>query len=174
MDCVLLLYEGGECITEGLRSYLTALVGVSLISAAVLSLIPKGSVKRAAGLTCGLILAITAIQPITTIQDFTLAQAISRVWMQTESARTGIEVKNRELVSAIIKQKSETYILDKADKMGLKLTAEVTVKDDGVYPYPSGAVLTGRYTDLQQEELERYITNETGIPPEAQIWKRTE
>ena len=44
-------------MTQALRSYLLAIVAVSLLTAILLGLLPKGGVRRAAGLTCAMALA---------------------------------------------------------------------------------------------------------------------
>ena len=90
--------------------------------------------------------------------------------LEQDAARTGVEVKNRELVSAIIKEKCETYILDKAAELGLALTAEVTVGGEAVYPYPVSVQLTGTPNAEQKLQMQRYIERELAIAKEEQTW----
>lgn len=158
-------------MTQALRSYLLAIVAVSLLTAILLSLLPKGGVRRAAGLTCAMALAVVVLRPAAVLDGESLSRAIARLEMESEQVRTGVEVKNRELVAAIIKQNAETYILDKAASMGLELLAEVTVEGGSGYPYPAAAVLTGSPTPDQQKKLEAYITENLAIPAERQTWK---
>ena len=86
-------------------------------------------------------------------------------------ARTGVEVKNRELVAEIIKQNAETYILDKASSMGLDASVEVTVEGEMTYPYPAAVCITANAAEAQKRQLGTYISENLAIPAERQTWK---
>lgn len=163
-------------MTQALRSYLLAIVAVSLLTAILLGLLPKGGVRRAAGLTCAMALAVVVLRPVAALDGESLARAIARLEMESEQLRTGVEVKNRELVAAIIKQNAETYILDKAASMGLELRAEVTVESGSGYPYPTAVTLTltGSPTLEQRQALSACIAENLAIPAERQTWKQTD
>ena len=153
-------------MTQALRSYLLAIVAVSLLTAILLGLLPKGGVRRAAGLTCAMALAVVVLRPVAALDGESLARAIARL-------RTGVEVKNRELVAAIIKQNAETYILDKAASMNMELRAEVTVESGSGYPYPTAVTLIGSPTLEQRQALSACIAENLAIPAERQTWKQT-
>ncbi len=167
----MLLYEGGESVTEALRSYLLSVIASALLSAVGMSLLPKGSIRRVLGLCCGMLLALTVLRPVLHLDDTALAESLARFQMQAEEARTGIEVKNRELVAAIIKQNTETYILDKASSLGLEADVEVTVELETAYPYPSTVTVTGSASAAQKEALQSYITENFAISAERQTWR---
>ena len=156
-------------MTQALRSYLLAIVAVSLLTAILLGLLPKGGVRRAAGLTCAMALAVVVLRPVAALDG-----AIARLEMESEQLRTGVEVKNRELVAAIIKQNAETYILDKAASMNMELRAEVTVESGSGYPYPTAVTLTGSPTLEQRQALSACIAENLAIPAERQTWKQTD
>ena len=141
---------------SAVREYLLSLVAVSLLTVLSRSLIPEGGVRRIASVVCGLLLTICALSPL--------------LQMEKETLRTGVEVKNRELVSQIIKQTTQTYILDKAASMGLSVQAEVEMNDEGAYPYPYRVTLTGVCTEAQRRQLTRSIEENLGIPAERQAW----
>lgn len=161
-------------MTQALRSYLLAIVAVSLLTAILLGLLPKGGVRRAAGLTCAMALAVVVLRPVAALEGESLARAIARLEMESEQLRTGVEVKNRELVAAIIKQNAETYILDKAASMNMELRAEVTVESGSGYPYPTAVTLTGSPTLEQRQALSACIAENLAIPAERQTWKQTD
>ena len=87
-----------------------------------------------------------------------------------EQARTGVEIRNREALCAIIKSKTEAYIWDKAQELDLSVGIEVMVEADGSYPYPSGVQITGAFTPQQRKALEAYIEENLAIGKERQIW----
>lgn len=157
-----------------MKSYLLSLCAAALLGALAMSLLPDGGIKKTLRLCCALLLALAAIRPIAEIDEETLAESLSRLRMQAETLRTGVEVKNRELVAEIIKQKAETYILDKASSLGLRIEAEVTVEEETSYPYPAAVTLTGWAETWQKSELGAYITQTLAIPKESQIWKTNE
>lgn len=154
-----------------LRSYLLPLCAAGLLSALCMSLLPEGAVRRVLGLCCACLVALTLIRPLASVDTETLAQTLSRLQMQAEQARTGIEVKNRELTAAIIKQNAETYILDKASSLGLDAQVEVTVRTDAAYPYPVAVTIEAEAGPEQIEQLSACIAETLAIPKERQTWK---
>ena len=70
-------------------------------------------------------------------------------------------------LSAIIAEKTSAYIWDKADRLGLSCTVEVTVSagEDGI-PLPDTVTITGAYHAC----LSALIEEEVGIPAGKQIW----
>ena len=152
------------------REYLLSIVAAALLTTLARSLIPEGGVRRVASVVCGLLLALCALSPLLQLDIDDAAQSIARIRMENETLRTGVEVKNRELVNQIIKQNTQTYILDKAASMGLALQAAVEMRDDGAYPYPYRVTLTGVCTEAQRLQLTRYIEENLAIPAERQAW----
>lgn len=157
-------------MSDAIRSYLLSIVAVSLLTTLVRSCIPEGGVRRVASAVCGLLLTLCALSPLVTLDGDTIAQSIWRIQMENETLRTGVEVKNRQLVSDIIKDKTRTYILDKAASMALSLEVEVEMQDGGDYPYPYRVTLTGVITEAQRLQLTRYIEENLAIPAERQVW----
>lgn len=158
-------------MTQALREYLLSLCAAGLLAALCMSLAPKGTVHRVLELCCACLLALTLIRPLASADTVTLAQMLARLQMQAEQARTGIEVKNRVLTAAIIKQNAETYILDKASSLGLDARVEVTVQTDAAYPYPVSVTIETEAEAEQIRQLSGYIAETLAIPKEKQIWK---
>lgn len=156
---------------QSIQRYLFSLVCAALLCALALSLLPKGAVRRVVGIGCALLLAVAALSPLAALDAQSIASALSRVRMDAEAARTGVTVQNRALVCAIIKQKTEAYILDKAAQLGLDIRAEVTVTDSGAYPFPSAVTLTGYAAPQQKQALSQCIAEELAIGEEAQTWR---
>lgn len=158
-------------MSAGVREYLLGIVACALLTALCTAILPEGGCRRAAGFVCGLLMLLCTVRPLLRLDTTQLAQAVSRVQMQAEQTRTGVTVQNRALTADIIKQTCQTYILDKAESLGLALTAEVTVESEGAYPYPAAVRLTGAPTAQQKLALTRYIAGELAIPEEAQTWE---
>lgn len=152
------------------RSYLLSIAAAALLLALVQALLPQGAAKRTAAMAGGLLVLLAVLSPLARLDYENLAKSISQLQLETETARTGIEVGSRELMAGIIKQRCETYILDKAEQMGVELQVEITVSEGAGYPYPTAAVLRGAVTEGQRQTLTDYIAENLGIPAEQQEW----
>lgn len=83
---------------EVVRGYLLRLTAGAFLSAGLLALIPKGTSKKAAAVLCGLVMLLLALTPLARLDYDALSEAISRLELEKEEARTGIEIRNQELV----------------------------------------------------------------------------
>lgn len=153
-----------------IRGYLLGLAAAALLCALVRALLPKGQMRRIGTVFCGVFLALCALQGARGLDLSEFAAQLSRERMDAEQTISGVEVRNRELLAAIIKDKLEAYILDKAAQMGLELTVSVTVQSDGAYPYPSHVRLCGTATAQQRAALGRYIEENLAVLQEEQEW----
>lgn len=154
-----------------MKGYLFSLTAAALLSALVLALVPEGSVRRTVQLGCGLLLALTALSPLLKLDYDAIAKQIAEIQLDTETARTGVEVQNRELQARIISEQAAAYIWDKADALGLTLEIEVQTTDRGSGPYPYSASLRGTCGDADRAVLSRYIEQTLAIPAERQVWE---
>ena len=102
-----------------MKGYLFSLTAAALLSALVLALVPEGSVRRTVQLGCGLLLALTALSPLLKLDYDAIAKQIAEIRLDTETARTGVEVQNRELQARIISEQAAAYIWDKADSLAV-------------------------------------------------------
>ena len=153
-----------------LRRYLFSLTAAALLCSLVRALVPDGRMKRICTLFCGIFLAMTALSGLAGWELTDVAEQLSKIQMEAEQARTGVEIKNREALCAIIKSKTEAYILDKAAALGCTITAEVTVENSGAYPYPSGVRIAGTFTPQQQQALSEDLEENLAIGKEQQMW----
>lgn len=153
-----------------MKGYILSIVSAGMICASVRCLLPEkkatGQITRLLG---GILMTVTIIAPLTNISfhritdyfdDFSIAAA--RYTEDGESAA-------REQIAGIIKSKSEAYILDKADRMGLEIAVEVEL-DDRNDSIPSGVKITGTLSPYAKEVMSNYIETTLGIPKERQTW----
>lgn len=157
---------------EGVRVWLLSVLSVSFLCALADALMPKGPVKGVGKLVCGLILAVTVVSPVVSLDVESGVQ-----WL--EGWEVGLEQREEELkkqvdeeMKTIIEQEYEAYIVDKAAQLDLVCTVRVTTETgkEGV-PIPVSAEIRGPYTAQQREELTRIIADELGIPEERQSYR---
>ncbi len=157
-------------MTAAVRGYLLSITAAALLLALAQALLPRGAARRTAAMAGGLLILLTVLSPLAKLDYDSLAKSIARFQMETETIRTGIEVNSRDLMAEIIKQRCETYILDKAEEMGLKLRVEITVSSGTDYPYPTAVTLQGTAGERQKQMLTAYIVENLGIPAAQQEW----
>ena len=154
----------------GLKQYLLSITAAALLLSLVMALLPKGRQRRVASFVGSLLLILTVIAPTIRLDPAQLAESLSRLRMEAETMRTGIEIGNREIVAGIIKEQCEAYILDKAASRGVSLLVEIRLSEEGSYPYPTGVTLRGHVLERDREALSVMIEEELGIPKDSQEW----
>ena len=152
------------------REWLCAVVAVTLLLAAAQTLIPEGAIRKIASFVGGLILLVTLLWPV-------LGADLERLNWDLDPYRAAIEDRRAELeaaggaeLEAVIAEETAAYISDKADALGLAVTARVQVRTRAGLPVPWAAELTGR----RSEELAAWIEEELGIPRGRQDWHADE
>ena len=150
---------------EVVRGYLLRLTAGAFLSAGLLALIPKGTSKKAAAVLCGLVMLLLA-----QLDYDALSEAISRLELEKEEARTGIEIRNQELVARIISGRVQAYILDKAASLGLTVTVELEMETRAATPYPKAVTIHGEATPAQKQQLQQYLEQTFAIPVQRQVW----
>ena len=118
----------------------------------------------------GLLMLLLALTPLAELDYDSLAEAISRLELEKEEARTGIEIQNQELVASIISGRVQTYILDKASSLGMQISVELEMETQAATPYPSGVTIRGAATPTQKQQLQTYLEQTFAIAPERQVW----
>ena len=141
---------------EAVRAWLTSVVLVSVLLSAAQSLIPPGTVRKAAGFTGGLILLLVLLRPV-------LGADLEHLELDFDHYQAAVEERQEELadtqteaMASIIAEQTEAYILDKAGELGLEV--------------PWSAELTGSWSQALASALE----TELGIPAERQVWHERE
>ena len=155
---------------DGLRRYLFSLAAAALLCAMVKSLVPKGKMERVVSMLCGVFLAMTAMSPLAKWELPDFAAQLSKVQIAAEEAKTGVEIQSREALCAIIKEKTQTYIWDKAKELGLDVEVTVTVEAKDGCPYPAAVHISGPCTASQRQALTGYIEENLAIGKERQLW----
>lgn len=154
---------------DSLRQWLLGIVLTSLAAGLARSLAPSGRQQAAARLAGGLLLTLSILRPVLALsggwQD--LPVEIPQTAAQSEAYRKN----QREAFSELIEEKTEAYILDKAEQLGLACGAEVAVElsQSGI-PLPDRVTVTGPFSP----ELSACIEEEVGIPAEKQSWVEEE
>lgn len=153
----------------GVRQWLLGVVLTAFAGALARRLAPRGREQALVGLVCGLLLTLALLGPLAGLWR------AEPEWDwdgpdQAALAETYRRDRQRAL-SAVIAEKTEAYILDKADRLGLRCAVEVAVAvgESGI-PLPDTVTVRGGYSAA----LAACIEKEVGVPPEKQIWLEEE
>ena len=153
-----------------MRAYLLTVAAAAGLFSLLVTVLPDGRVRKTAQFTGALLLILTVLAPIMKLDSDDFARAIAKVQIDTSAFRRDTKNNDRELIAQLIKEESQTYILDKAAELGINVTAEVTLSEGSEYPYPVSVVLRGSPSEQAQNRLSSIIECDLGIPPDRQEW----
>ena len=153
-----------------IKSYLLGLVAAAVLCAMITQLVGKKDIISVAiKLLCAVFMLLALVSPITKLRISAPEDLFADISYQADAITTAAAASTQNSISAIIKEKTQAYILDKASQYGLNLTVEV-ILSDGSIPEPVGVQLTGNISPYNKRILSSAIEQDLGIPAEAQIW----
>ena len=155
---------------EDLRQYLLSVTAAAAFCGILLTLIEKKS--ACAGIVrmlCGIFMAVTLLRPAVQLRVRDLEVYIDDIRSQSESAAAVGAAAAEEAMAAIIKSRTEAYILDKAESMGLSLRVEVVLTEDAI-PQPGSVRIQGTVPPYARAQLRAWIRDTVGIGEEDQLW----
>lgn len=156
---------------NGIREYLLQVCSAGFFTSLALAVLPNGKLHKIAKLTGALLLIMTVVRPLVSLDTEDLARSLTMFHMDMHQQQTGVEIPSRSILEQVIKQRCQAYISDKAEALGIEISAEITLSEDGDYPYPVSVVLYSTATGSDQDHLKTIISQDLGIPPERQEWK---
>ncbi len=147
---------------------------LSVLCGAVMSLTPEGGVKRVLSVLCALLLSASLLSAFRELDYDSYALELSRYREREQTFLAENTERNRRLNRLVIEDECRTYILDKAEKLGLELEnvrVDVRWSVDGFW-VPDAVSMEYRGEERQREQMQDLIMGELGIPAERQEWKR--
>ena len=149
------------------RQYVLSLTAAALLGGILLSCVPEGSGRKILRLVCGILLTVTALKPLGQLRLPNLDTLTGEYRQQAEDAvAMGQEMARMEAHKGIRKA-LEAYILDKAAELGMDVTPEIFLEESGI---PVSIRLEGEISSELRQKMQTIITNDLGIPGEAQEW----
>lgn len=152
-----------------IRQYILSVICIAVLCGLAQALFSKSSTHTLVKLITGLMVTITVIGPLLRQTDFSLGAYLDRIsadgsWAVAEGEEAAIQA-----MSARIKEKTETYILDKAVQMGATITVDVKL-EEGMPPTPAEITVKGTVSPYVKKQLSDCLRNDLGIPEDKQIW----
>jgi len=150
----------------GIKTWLLGIVLTAFAGGLAQELSPKGREQTAVRLVSGLLLALAILRPLAGLGGGELPEFSGDFAGQAQAQAAAYEKSQREQLSAIIAARTEAYILDKADQLGVACQAVVEVSAGDGLPMPERVTIIGAY----HPALAACIEEEVGIPAAQQNW----
>ena len=154
-----------------IRQWLLGITCVALVAALAESLTPPGAVRKVGRLTGGLVLLIAMLHPLMALDPDALTRALTEYRLELSTYSDELEEENRSLMKGIIEERSNAYIQDKAEEMGIQCQISVEVGEEGDWPVPESVTVFGSLSEEQQAELTQAIEVDFAIPAERQSYQ---
>ncbi len=129
----------------------------------------KGMLGASTKLLTGIFMVVTLLGPLVNLRVTGIENVILDVEQDADDLAASGENSAREAMAAIIKERTEAYILDKAKALGASLTVVVSLNTDDI-PTPNGVHLVGSVSPYAKKRLTDIIQGDLGISAEAQTW----
>ena len=156
---------------EKIQGYLLSIVSACFIYTIVCAVFGGKNKNSIISFAAGLLLLIVTVQPVINIRLSDFAKAIQKLQITETSYESGIKIDNSEIIADIIKEKCESYILDKATEIGFEpVCIEVQILNDGTYPSPNKVKIIGPYDETQKEILSSCLVTELAVDETSQEW----
>lgn len=154
-----------------MKSYIVSVVAAAIVCAVSRGLLDsKNAIGRIIKLLCSILMAVTVIAPLGNITFNGVADYWDGLSVDAEKyVAEGTALAENQMTD-IIKSQSETYILDKAKRMGLQISVEVEL-DGHNGNIPCGVVISGNVSPYAKEQLGSYVEDTLGIAKEKLKWK---
>ncbi len=150
------------------RVWIISLMTVSAVLTILSTLLPEGAVKKIAGVTGGLVLLLTILRGISSLElkGFRLSydQCARQIDRQMETYR----LQSSRNLESLIQERCAAYISEQAQSFGLECSPQVETRwtDDNI-PVPTAVKMDIAY----HGELSRIIEENLGIGAEGQTWQ---
>lgn len=160
-------------MTEWMRQWIIGITCGAMLCAVLQVFLPKGGLEKAGRLAGGLVLLIVTVQPLVGLDYDSLARSLTEYRLIESGYSEDLTEMSGSLLKEIIEERTEAYILDKAEAIGFECEASVTYDWDGEgVPYPSAVRIVSSADAEQERRLAQVIEADLGVPADRQIYER--
>lgn len=155
---------------QAVSSYLMQVTAAGIVSGIVSRLLgSKGMIGSVIKLITGIFMMLTVVAPLVNVRLDPWMDALDNFKNDGQYAASEGENQAKKAMAEIITERTQAYILDKAESLGADIAVEVTVSD-AMPPVPCGAQISGKVSPYAKRVLSEYMRSELGISTEAQTW----
>lgn len=173
----MLALAGKHCVlneecwgVNSIRAYLLSVMTAAVICAVVKQLFKeKNGVSSVIHLLAGVFLAVTMLRPVLSVSFSSVMRDIADY---ENAALLVIEEGQHQAeasLAAIIKEETQAYILEQAERLKLDVSVDVRLSNDDL-PVPVEVTVQGAVSPYARAYLANIIEQNIGISEENQIW----
>ena len=153
-----------------IRQYLITVLSAAIVCAILIKLTGKQQLStNLIRLVASVFLSLCVIAPILKLDVSVLTNELSVSKQEGEYIAEQASAEALYEIIAIIKERSETYIENKADTYGADINTTVTLSDPTTL-VPDGVIIEGNVSPYLKKVLSNIISEDLGIPEDKQIW----
>ncbi len=153
---------------EGIKGYLVSIVAACMLTVVANVLVQKSPLRKIVRLIGGILILLVAVMPLLRLDMSRIVDYLQGSEYSFDTS--AVEQTWQSQLSEHIKQTTETYIENEADRLGATVQATVTLTEEE-YPVPCHAVLIGTVDADQMEALSEYMETSLVIPRTEQEWR---
>ena len=153
------------------RQYIISVLSATIISALAVRF--SGKQQATAGivkLISAVFLLITAISPLVKFQLQDISDYVDMIDVDADNIITDAQSQAETETAAIITDRTQAYIKDKAATYGADVTVTVEISQPDSL-IPDTITIEGEVSPYIKEVLQKTITDDLGIREDRQIWK---
>lgn len=156
---------------EGIRQYVLSVICAAILCAVIVRLAGKqGAVGGIIKMISAVFISISILSPFLKLQVKDLTDSLAKIELDAEDIISEAEQQVKEETTAIITDRVQSYIKDKAASYGAQITATVSFTDITANT-PDTVTIEGDVSPYVKKVLKDLIVSDLGIPEEKQIWK---
>ena len=155
---------------SAIGQYILTVVSAAILVSVVTTLIgSKSSTAPYIKLVGSLFIAFTVFSPLLGIRTDGIVGYFSSVDGSADRIIVETQATVHSQKVSIIKAKTEAYILEKAESLGLDISVEIGF-DDADSIVPANVRICGPVSPYTKDQLSKVISSDLGIPEEQQKW----
>lgn len=152
---------------EDWKPYILTVIICVLCCKMVTQIVSDTTKKGLIQYACGVILAITLLEPVTKLNLADFLYIPQQDWIGAdkyiaEGKKAASKAKENSIKAAL-----EAYILDKARELEMDIRVEVFLNEN---LFPQFVEITGEAEPNQVKQLGKILVADLGVPEEKQIW----
>ena len=151
------------------RQYILSIVVAAFVCCIVKSIVGnKSGHGKIVSIICGVFLTVVVLSPVLDLKIPDLMTFTDDFKNDAENIVSFTQDETQTQLRTIIKEKTESYILDKAASMNSDIRVEVILDD--VTSIPIAAIIHGDVSPYNKAILSQYLVDSLGISEESQTW----
>lgn len=154
---------------DAIRQYILSVICMAIVCGIVQMLFPSGTVASVVKILSGLIVTIAVLSPLLQEKVLQWDLTFESIVSDGEAAVAEGQTAAEDALAQLIKEETQTYILNKASALGADITVEVQLRSE--YPNePASVTVRGAVSPYVKQQLANCLSQELGIAEEDQIW----